>query len=258
MEVYNYFDAIVCISLKYRKDRQEQVDQVFKDLGIQNRVSYHLADKSPLGGMYGCFESHINVIKKAYDDGLENVLIFEDDIYPTASYSPKMIQVGIDFMKKLPSSSWDIFYYGYFPVNERFKTVLLANPVTDHIVAFRPNATHAYCVNRSGMKKILSMYHSYIGKIHLDEYYSSLLPLNSFCIVPMLFEQHLCMPHDNQAFKLSHVVGRKFQCASERVRGMYIVSWITWFYHTLWWVCITSVLIMAVIIAFKQSMKKRS
>lgn len=254
--VYDYFDTIVCISLKHRKDRQEQVDRVFAEIGIKNKVSYHLVDKSPLGGMYGCFESHINVIKKAYENGQNNVLIFEDDIYPTISYSPEMIKVGIDFMKH--SMSWDIFYYGYFPVNESFRTILLAEPITDHIVAFRPNATHAYCVNRRGMKKILSMYHSYIGKIHLDEYYSSILPLNSFCMVPMLFEQHLCMPHDNQAFKLSHVLGRQFQCSCEKIRGMYVMSWITWFYHTLWWICISSVLIIIMILLLKQCIRKKS
>jgi hypothetical protein len=38
-DVYDFFDSIVCISLRERKDRQEQVDRVFGESGIQDKVS---------------------------------------------------------------------------------------------------------------------------------------------------------------------------------------------------------------------------
>lgn len=37
----------------------------------------------PQGGKQGYFESHINSIKQAYDEGCQNILIFEDDLEAT-------------------------------------------------------------------------------------------------------------------------------------------------------------------------------
>jgi GR25 family glycosyltransferase involved in LPS biosynthesis len=77
--LYNFFDKIYCINLKHRPDRYISATKVFNDLNIPN-VEFYITEKSSKGGRYGCFESHINVIKKAYNEGYNNILIFEDDI----------------------------------------------------------------------------------------------------------------------------------------------------------------------------------
>ena len=59
---YNFFDKIICINLKTRQDRYESALKTFQSLNINN-VEFYFANKSPKGGRYGCFESHINVIK---------------------------------------------------------------------------------------------------------------------------------------------------------------------------------------------------
>ena len=115
---FNFFDKIFCINLKYRKDRYISANKVFNKLNIIN-VEFYITDKSPKGGRYGCFESHINVIKKAYHLGYNNILIFEDDIRPSNFYNLDLLDSSIDFMK---NNNWDIFYLGYIVSNKNYIT----------------------------------------------------------------------------------------------------------------------------------------
>ena len=69
---YNFFDKIICINLRNRTDWNESAKNVFNKLKIPN-VEFYFADKSSKGGRYGCFESHINVIKKAYIQDCDNI-----------------------------------------------------------------------------------------------------------------------------------------------------------------------------------------
>lgn len=230
---YSYFDSIVCINLKHRADRRAHASAVFDRLGLSPRVSFFVTSKSPLGGRYGCFESHVRVLSEAYRSGKRNVLVFEDDIYPTASYSEAMVQRGVDFMRR-GGVTWDIFYLGYFPANDIPQTLFTASRAEghEHVFRFRPNATHAYCMNRSGMEKVLSTYREYIGKTHIDDFFSnSTMNLSSFCMAPMLFEQMLCMPHDNESFRITHTVLRNMSCFLERHRVCYRTSWLVWAMH---------------------------
>ncbi len=247
---YDFFDMIVCITLRDNKLRQQQAIKVFNDMKIQDKVVFYIADRHKNGGMYGCFESHIKVIEYAFKNGMNRILVFEDDIYPTASYSIKNIVRGINFMKNNP---WDIFYYGYFPINEAYDNILLAHPVTNYIIKYNPNATHAYCLNRTGMEKIIKHYHKFIGKIHIDEYFSSkFLGLNSYCFIPILFEQHLCLPSDNNAIKLSHKIARNFQCTIEKTETIYLISILVWIYKSIWILLFIIILIICIII-FKRT-----
>ena len=73
----NRFD-FVCISLKNRKDRQKHMEGLFRRLKILDRITWWLVDKHPTGGVYGCFESHLNVWKR--HGNREFLFVFEDDI----------------------------------------------------------------------------------------------------------------------------------------------------------------------------------
>lgn len=243
---YTFFDGIFCISLKHRSDRHESVSRVFERIGITNMVKLHLVEKSPLGGMYGCFESHIQVIKSCYEQEKENILIFEDDMFPTPSYSLEKIKLGVDFMK---FNNYDIFYFGCFPINEKYDNIFRARSFSANIIEYRPNATHAYCLSRRGMRKVLEQYVDYIGKFHLDYYYT-LLQLNSYCMIPILFDQHLCLPHDNEAKQLNHIIARRAQCFIEKTALNYHITYIVWIYKLAWWslVLVSWVLMILVII----------
>lgn len=241
--VDGFFDDIVCINLRHREDRRKHMIRVMAELGIPFR--FVVFDKSPKGGIYGCFESHMKVLKDSYDSGCQRVLIFEDDIIPTPGYSPEKMKLGVDFMR---SNDWDLFYYGYGSFNDKFISVLTSAPTqSEHIVQYKPLMTHAYAVNRKTMKHVLDIYRDYIGKIHLDQFYVNHTVIKSFCMVPMLFEQHLCSQNDNQIIDAKEAVFRANMCLTEKCKVNYRVSWLKWFTNT--WVFTVVLLLLVTILS---------
>lgn len=216
---YDYFDDIVCINLKHRPDRRAYAEGVFKQMGITPR--FYLADKHPKGGLFGCFESHTNVMKQCLQSGCQRILVFEDDIKLTPSYSLNKVGQGVNFMKRHPE--WDLFYYGYIVSNYTANISMAASTDDKQIVRYTPLANHAYCVNRPAMERIVAMSPSYIGKLHIDEFLSS-HDFKSFCIVPMLFEQMHCIPNDNPGSHFWHSCFVKMSCLIDKTQLNYNVS----------------------------------
>ena len=209
--LYNYFDKIYCINLKHRKDRYISANKTFNELNIKN-VEFVIVNKSPKGGRYGCFESHINIIKNAYNAGYNNILIFEDDIRPSNFYNLDLLNTSINFMK---NNEWDIFYLGYIISNKNY---ISENIITSHInisnniIKYNPGATHAYCLSKSAMLKILNLYNYYINDVHYDIFLSNKSIFNNYCVTPMLFEQYWCYDIDNSIHGIDELILRKSQC----------------------------------------------
>ena len=190
MKNYIFFDQIYCINLKIRKDKYNSAVNTFNNINLNN-INFFLADKHKKGGMYGAFDSHIKVIKDAYTNNYNNILIFEDDVKIGKFYSNLLLKKSINFMKN--NNEWDIFYLGYFPYGPKFNIT----PITNHIFKSNPVVTHAYCLNRKSIIKILNTYQSYIGKIQYDVWLSTHSNLNSYCIAPIIFDQYLNFTSDN-------------------------------------------------------------
>jgi len=74
-------ERIVCINLRERNDRYEMCKKRFAEVGLkEDDVQFLRVQRHPKGGRYGCYDSHRTVLQQAYDDGLNSVLIFEDDV----------------------------------------------------------------------------------------------------------------------------------------------------------------------------------
>ena len=244
--LYRFFDDIVCINLDSRKDRRKGTQKVFDLLNISGR--YHTVSRHPKGGMYGCFDSHIQVIKEAYDKGLSNLLVFEDDIKITPTYSNKQVHECVEFMKN--NNEWDIFYLGYFPSNTTrgsMKDFIHADFINEHIIKYGPLAAHAYCVSRRGMKRILENYEVYIGRVHYDVFLVG-LKLESYCVVPFLFDQYLCLTSDNSPEDNFEIFIRKFQCNAETYHLMYRPTLMKYNLHKHKKQCLSRIVIMSFII----------
>lgn len=245
---YAYFDDIVCITLKHREDRREHMNAVTTALSIPLR--YQMVERHEKGGMYGCFASHVEVITDCYHKGCKRILIFEDDVVPTPSYSINDVKTAVCFMQS-EEDRWDMFYFGYFVFNTNVRDMIISAAPTSskHVIRYAPLATHAYCVNRHAMEKILQVYPPYIGNIHLDVFYSK-LGLRSFCYVPMMFEQKMCMPSDIPAYNVVEKALRSVSCVSERTQLNHKISkGAFWLQHTSS-VLMVVVLIMWLLVAF--------
>ena len=153
------FDSIVCINLYERNDRMEECLKVFEKLKIPGIKRFH----RHVDGKRGCHESHLSVIKEAYDEGCRNVLIFEDDIMPSPEYSEKYIIEAGKFVNN--NKNWDIFYLGHQP-NVFFSE---STVVENNIMKCFSTLTHAYVLSRKFMKKIMNRIYdgTAIDKIYL-------------------------------------------------------------------------------------------
>jgi len=103
--------------------------------------------------------------KMGYDEGCENIIIFEDDAHFSQSHTIGKMTKAI---KWLATHEWDIFYLGYCQWPK-----LLSWVVTSDIVKLTsPLCLHGYCLSRSGMKKVIQMQQYYdIYPQHIDKIY---------------------------------------------------------------------------------------
>lgn len=176
-ELWDHFDAIRCINLVSRDDRYEVANTMFQSIDVD--VDFFRTERHPNGGLQGCFESHVAIIKEAYDAGYDNVLIFEDDVAITKHFNAKLLKAAINFMES--NDDWDMFYLGALPEIKKHKIVKMTDK---RIYKVNSLCTHAYVVSRRMMEKF-----------HDAQYYG--IPLdyvfvendNSYAVYPSIFNQ---------------------------------------------------------------------
>lgn len=231
--LWDFFDDIICINLKTRPDRKIYAEKVFKELNIP--IKFLVVDKHPKGGIYGCFHSHIQIVNYMNKNNKNNVLVFEDDLIPTASYNIKHIDNAIQFMKN--NTLWDLFYLGYFPIN--YTNLYLTTPsITNNVIKYNPHATHAYCINKRAIPNILNNFNQYIGKINIDVYLANYADLNNYCYVPMLFEQQLCFDSNIEPGNALEYIARKNQCLIQKSKINWRSSILKYYLNLYTWILI--------------------
>lgn len=141
--LWSFFDGIYCINLLERDDKYQKVQEVFTEYKIP--VTFHRVERHPISGVHGCYQSHIDIITKAYNEGKKNILIFEDDAVASAYLTPKHLQKSIDFMST--DNDWQLFYLGSHPEIRTTKSV----KVSKNILHFHSLCTHAYAVSERGL-----------------------------------------------------------------------------------------------------------
>ncbi len=74
-----YFDAIYCVNLESASVRREEMQRRFECLGVARRVRWFPAVETPESHHVGCALSHRQILERALRQGLDNVLVVEDD-----------------------------------------------------------------------------------------------------------------------------------------------------------------------------------
>ena len=105
----NSFDKFFYINLEHRKDRKQQIENEFKNLGIdKNKVFRIDAIRNKYNGHIGAAKSHIKCITTAKQMGLRNVVIFEDDF--KFGLPIEKINENINkFLEKM-GNNWDVLH----------------------------------------------------------------------------------------------------------------------------------------------------
>jgi hypothetical protein len=146
-----------CINLIEREDRYIFMKDQFTKYGMD--VKFIRNNKHKLGGKRGCFESHIQCIKDAFDNNLDYCLIFEDDSLIYSDY-----KIGLDIATKyIKKNDAEIIYLqnrGLVNLTEKIKNNL-----------YYGKSLNASCIliTKKFMKVILKTYKKYIN-MHYDSY----------------------------------------------------------------------------------------
>lgn len=144
-----YFDAIYYINLDSALERRQAIQERFAQLGIGHRVRRFSAVETPESHHIGCALSHRRIVERAKQQGLQNVLIFEDDAVFLDETLPALGR-SVEELKRLP---WQVFHLGGHKWQHRFPKApgcrFLENPCTEL------TCSHAVAYHHSVYQKIL-------------------------------------------------------------------------------------------------------
>ena len=116
--LFNFFDKSYIINLPERSDRRKEITQELKKIGISDslaQVKFFPAIKPtdkgefPSIGARGCFLSHLEVLKEAKSQNLNNLLIMEDDL----AFTKLLIGQQNAVTSELQRLNWDFAYLGH-------------------------------------------------------------------------------------------------------------------------------------------------
>jgi hypothetical protein len=159
MRIDKYFSKGYYINLDRRPDRREEFENEMSKYGLKEffeRVSAEdsINEPDPIKKHGYCGLTYFKLFKKIYDDGLDNVVIFEDDayFYNDTNQLPgiTLCENGLNEMSQFPD--WDMIYFGGHPIREVdivSNTLMLAPTVL---------TTHAVGYRRTAIKRILDEY----------------------------------------------------------------------------------------------------
>ncbi len=180
INIWNSFDAIYCINLIHRNDRLKDMKKIFAKYHIP--IIFYRPEKHPNGGVQGCFESHINIMKDAYNKNYNKILIFEDDLLPTGRLTIKNMNKCINFTNK--NKDWDILFLGS-AWEENIKSTNF-----DNIYNAKCLLTHSYIASKKAIN-ILSKLK--FNNLAIDTLYQRNEFLNTFTFLPNIFHQKYSM-----------------------------------------------------------------
>lgn len=137
---FDYFDRIYVLNLDEDTEMMESFWEEARQVGIADRVQRFSAIERP-NGFQGNAESHLAMLREAYTDGVERVLILEDDCDFVAGAERQMERAVQD----LRGRDWAMFYLGIgWGPHDRFTP----EPVGDYLFRLhRGWFIHAYAVN---------------------------------------------------------------------------------------------------------------
>ena len=222
-----FFDNIRCINLYTRNDRYEESKKLFDQYNIP--VNYYRTHQHSNGGLQGCFESHISILKEAGRDGVKTCLIFEDDVIASNFLkNEELLNDAISFMQNNPT--WELFYLGTCPeiVNSSIKSV---HGYTN-ILKMNCICTHAYVVSEILIEKAQNW--TFTG-VPIDYLY--LFNPNAYGIYPSLFYQKTStsdisgsfwnlIPFKHYFFRLVELYARYINKPLKSVMFVFILSFI--------------------------------
>lgn len=189
--LYDYFDRVIVINLDRRSDRMRQFMQSIGRIDWPFPVPerFRAVDGQAVGtptwwrvgqGAWGCHQSHVRAIESALMDGVERVLILEDDVFFVDDFRSRIAR----FLRAVPAD-WRQVYLGGQHLRVRSNPPASIN--TDVIRPRNVNRTHAYALSRRGMVQAYRWLTDYLEHArhpshHVDHRFGALHETGNFAV----------------------------------------------------------------------------
>jgi glycosyl transferase family 25 len=118
VSIFDYFGRVAIIHLPERVDRFRLLKAELASVGLDihsSKVEIPTAPRPsdpngfPSCGVYGNFLSHLTIIEKAHSDGLESVLVLEDDAIFSKTFNREQAMIA----RCLSENAWDQVFLGH-------------------------------------------------------------------------------------------------------------------------------------------------
>ncbi|MGD1874709.1 MAG: glycosyltransferase family 25 protein [Mastigocoleus sp.] len=162
MKFIEFFDRVYIINLPERVDRRKGMEKELKNVGIPfnpQKVEFFSAIRPDSPGSFqsigyrGAFLSHLNVLKRAKELQLNNVLVMEDDL----AFSEHFNEYEDRLIEQLQQTNWDLVQFGYFPVKGIIQptgsTFATYQPFSGEIIG-----SHFYGVNGKTLDRLINFF----------------------------------------------------------------------------------------------------
>ena len=127
IDLRKFYDRVYCINLDCRPDKWEEAQKEFDKWGLTGIERYSglvggdldvTPEKDMLPGEIGISMTHVEIIKQAKADGLNNIMIMEDDVY----FSEDILRIG-EFISQVPED-WCFMYFGGMQIGGDKPTII--------------------------------------------------------------------------------------------------------------------------------------
>lgn len=148
--LFDYFDRIYVVYLPERTDRIKHMKHQLTRLGLLTKAIWFpgckYTDKGgfPGAGVRGCVMSQYTILNQAAKDGVEKLLILQDD----CQFSNRMVRQEQAIVDELANSYWDFAYLGHGAKIEDSKTFFVKVDAQKQIMLTHFCAYHGRAIPR--------------------------------------------------------------------------------------------------------------
>ena len=104
-----------CITMRTTPERHERARKLFESFDFP--VTFHVAERDPQGGIYGCWRSHLACWDKAVEAGYDVIAVFEDDVeIPSRAELDYLLEEGRRAFERQPDLEYIALHGKTIPV----------------------------------------------------------------------------------------------------------------------------------------------
>jgi len=189
MKINDFFEKGYYINLDRRPDRKEHFENEMGKYGLKDffeRISAEdsINESNPIKKHNYCSLTYYKLFERIYNEGYENVVIFEDDAYfyndPNELPGIQLVENALDELQNFPD--WQMIYFGGHPIKEVdvvSKTLMKAPTIL---------TTHAIGYKRSVIKKVLDNYRPFSDSA-IDGWYGQRHDIVKYLVNPIAIPQ---------------------------------------------------------------------